>query len=72
MNIVCAFLLLLEFYLIFIILSLIYEPQIQEDFNLIDDQEPKLITLQQKLGPLFEENCSYQGCLLYTSPSPRD
>jgi len=64
MNIVCAFLLLLEFYLIFIILSLIYEPQIQEDFNLIDDQEPKLITLQQKLSPLFEENCSYQGTIL--------
>ena len=64
MNIVCAFLLLLEFYVIFIILCLIYEPHVQEDFNLLDEKEPKLVSLQQKLSPLFEESCSYQGTIL--------
>ena len=64
MNIVCALLLLFEFYLIFVIISLIYSPCIEEDFDLLDQQEPKLISLQTKLSPLFKDDCSYQGCIL--------
>ena len=66
MNILCAFLLLLEFYVIFLLVSLIYaSPCIEEDFNLLDGgQEPKLVTLQAKLSPLFTENCSYEGTIL--------
>lgn len=64
MNIVCAFLLLLEFYIIFLILSILYAPCIEEDFNLLDEQEPKLLALQEKVSPLFAENLSYQGTIL--------
>jgi len=64
MNIVCAFLLLLEFYIIFLILSILYAPCIEEDFNLLDEQEPKLLALQEKVRPLFEEDCSYEGTIL--------
>ena len=64
MNLICAFLLLAEFYLIFLIISILYAPCIEEDFDLLDDQEPKLLLLQEKLSPLFQENCSYQGTIL--------
>jgi Zn-dependent peptidase ImmA (M78 family) len=64
MNLICAFLLLAEFYLIFLIISILYAPCIEEEFDLQDDQEPKLLLLQEKLSPLFEENCSYQGTIL--------
>jgi hypothetical protein len=68
MNLVCALILFLEIYLFFIIISLLYLPcnddYIEEDFNLLDQQEPKLIALQNKVKPLFEENCSYKGTIL--------
>ena len=64
MNLICAFLLLAEFYLIFLIISILYAPCIEEEFDLLDDQEPKLLLLQEKLSPLFQENCSYQGTIL--------
>lgn len=66
MNIVCAFLLFLELYLICFIITLIYASScdIEEDFNLLDNQEPKLVTLQNKLSPLFTEDCSYKGTIL--------
>ena len=56
----------LVYYFMFLIISLIYSPYIiiQEDFNLLDTQEPKLIMLQTKLNPLFNEDCSYQGTIL--------
>ena len=66
MNLLCAFLLLLEFYLIFLILSMIYyipSDDFEEDF-VLDETEQKLLTLQSKLEPLFDENCSYQGTIL--------
>lgn len=66
MNILCALLLLLEFYIIFLLVSLIYasSPCIEEDFDLLDENEPKLVTLQTKLNPLFTEDCSYEGTIL--------
>lgn len=64
MNLICAFLLLAEFYLIFLIISILYSPCIEEDFDLLDEQEPKLLMLQEKLSPLFKEDCSYQGTIL--------
>jgi hypothetical protein len=65
MNVVCALLLIFQFYLFCIIINVLYLPQIiEEDFNLLDKQEPKLLTLQNKLSPLFHEDCSYKGTIL--------
>lgn len=68
MNLVCALILFFEIYLFFVIISLLYLPcnddYIEEDFNLLDQQEPKLVALQNKVRPLFEENCSYKGTIL--------
>jgi hypothetical protein len=67
MNTFCALLLLLEFYIIFLLVSLIYTSSsscIEENFDLRDEQEPKLVALQSKLNPLFTEDCSYEGTIL--------
>jgi len=64
MNIVCTLLLFLELYLICLLISFLYASNIEEDFNLLDAQEPKLVLLQEKLRPLFTEECSYKGTIL--------
>lgn len=53
MNIVCTLLLFLELYLICLLISFLYASNIEEDFNLLDAQEPKLVLLQEKLRPLL-------------------
>lgn len=63
MNVVCVILLFLELYLICLLISFLYN-QIEEDFDLLDPQEPKLTLLEQKLAPLFADETSYQGTLL--------
>jgi hypothetical protein len=64
MNILCTFLLFLELYLICLLITFLYSAQIEEDFDLLDPQEPKLALLEQKLSPLFDDNVSYQGTIL--------
>jgi hypothetical protein len=64
MNIVCTLLLFLELYLICLLISFLYVSNIEEDFDLLDSQEPKLVLLEQKLSPLFAEDVSYKGTLL--------
>ena len=64
MNIVCTLLLFLELYLICLLISFLYASNIEEDFNLLDAQEPKLVLLQEKLRPLFTEEVSYKGTIL--------
>ena len=64
MNVVCVILLFLELYLICLLISFLYNSQIEEDFDLLDPQEPKLSILEEKLAPLFADDTSYQGTLL--------
>jgi hypothetical protein len=64
MNVLCTLLLFLELYLICLLISFLYASNIEEDFNLLDSQEPKLILLQERLRPLFLEETSYQGTFL--------
>lgn len=64
MNIVCTLLLFLELYLICLLISFLYASNIEEDFDLLDAQEPKLVLLQEKLRPLFTEEVSYKGTIL--------
>ena len=64
MNILCTFLLFLELYLICLLITFLYSAQIEEDFDLLDPQEPKLALLEEKLSPLFDDNVSYQGTIL--------
>lgn len=64
MNVVCVILLFLELYLICLLISFLYNSQIEEDFDLLDPQEPKLSLLEEKLAPLFADDTSYQGTLL--------
>jgi hypothetical protein len=64
MNVVCVILLFLELYLICLLISFLYNSQIEEDFDLLDPQEPKLSLLEEKLAPLFADETSYQGTLL--------
>lgn len=63
MNVVCVILLFLELYLICLLISFLYNSQIEEDFDLLDPQEPKLSLLEEKLAPLFADDTSYQGIL---------
>lgn len=64
MNIVCTLLLFLELYLICLVISFLYASNIEEDFDLLDSQEPKLVLLHEKLRPLFTEEVSYKGTIL--------
>lgn len=66
MNIICVFVLLVELYLLFMIFSIILsvvKNDLEEEF-VLNEQEPKLKTLQEKLAPLFEDNTSYAGTVL--------
>jgi hypothetical protein len=67
MNPICVIVLVVELYLLFMIFSIIFSVSTTYDYEedfVLDDQEPKLKTLQEKLAPLFDENTSYKGTIL--------
>ena len=74
MNPICVFVLIVELYLLFMIFSIIFSVTTTDDYEedfVLDDQEPKLKTLQEKLAPLFDENTSYQGTILESIMTPQ-